>query len=38
MITMILSIWACCGLFAVAFMSRVFTHNRAREEAQRRMR
>ena len=33
-----LTAWTACGLFAVAFMSRVFTHNRAREEAQRRMR
>lgn len=37
MIASIFIAWSCCGLVTAMFMSRVFHHNRAREEAQRRM-
>ena len=32
-----ITVWTVCGVMSALFMARVFTHNRAREEAQRRL-
>ena len=37
MIASIFVVWTMCGVMSALFMARVFTHNRAREEAQRKL-